>query len=249
MLKFKSIKTQLIIYLICFAIFLALKNGDMVFLAMTAVAVFSALVTESLILYFKKEGFQITESSIITGLIVGFVLSSDEIWLKFVFASILAILSKYLIRFQKRHLFNPAAFGIFISIILFGASTQWKGTYLWYIVVPMGIYFTHRLRKNEVVIGYVSVFLILFGTQALFQKISLLNIFGYLSYFYLFIMVIEPKTTPVKTAGKYLFGAGAAVLIFVLTQVGAKFDVELFSLLAMNTMLPLLSTLKLKKEV
>lgn len=247
MLKINSIKTQLILYLICFAIFLAFKNKDMAFLVMVTIAVFSALAAESVILYFKTKVFQVTESSIITGLIVGFVLSSDEMWLKFFFASLLAILSKSLIRFHKRHLFNPAAFGIFLSIILFNATTQWKGTYLWYIVVPLGIYFTHKLRKDEIVIGYTVVFLVLFGIQALLQKVALFNIFGYLSYFFIFVMVIEPKTTPVKRLGKYLFGAGAATLIFVLTQIGIKYDVELLGLLTMNAIVPLLNTLELNK--
>lgn len=248
MFKLKSIKTQLILYLVCFAIFLAFKDRDAVFLVMMAVALISALATESILLYFKTKIFQITESSIITGLIVGYVLSSDEAWFKFVLASILAILSKYLIRFQKKHLFNPAALGLFLTIILFGANTQWKGTYTWYILLPLGFYFAYKLRKLELIIGYAIVFLALFGTQAILQKISLWEILGYNSFFYIFVMVIEPRTTPVKTAGKYLFGAGVAILIFVLTQVGVKFDVELLSLLAMNSLVPLLSVSSLKKE-
>ena len=60
-------------------------------------------------------------------------------------------------------------------------------------------------------------------------------------------MVIEPKTGPAKVAGKYFFGAGIAALIFILTETGVKFDAELFSLLAMNAVVPLLNKLPLKK--
>lgn len=243
MLNFKSIKTQLILYLVCFALFLAVKDKDFIFLFTTLIAVVSALAVEAIVLYLRTKAFQITESSVITGLIIGFVLSSDEAWWKFVFASLLAILSKHLIRFQKKHIFNPAAFGIFLSIILLGASTQWRGTYLWYIVVPFGIYFVYKLKKTGVLIGYALISLLLFGSQAILQKVSFWNIFGYFSYFYIFVMVIEPKTTPLKTTGKYLFGAGTAALIFILTEAGVKFDVELFSLLAMNVTVPLLNRL------
>lgn len=241
MVKFKSIKTQLILYLVCFAVLLALKEKDFVFLFTTTVAVISALAVEALILYLKTKKFRITESAIITGLIVGYVLSSDEAWFKFAFASSSAILSKYLFRFQKRHIFNPAALGIFLTLVLLGASAQWKGTYLWYIIVPLGIYFVHKLKKIEVIIGYAIISLLLFGMQAVSQKVSFLNIFGYFSYFYIFVMVIEPKTTPVNSRGKYLFGAGTAALIFILTELGIKFDVELFSLLVMNITVPLLN--------
>jgi len=243
MLNLKSIKTQLIIYLVCLALFLAIKDKDISFLFTVLVAVISALVIESLILYLKTKTFRITESSVITGLIIGFVLSSDEVWWTFVFASAVAIFSKHLIRFHKKHIFNPAAFGIFLSIILLQASTQWRGTYLWYIVVPFGIYFVNKLKKTGVLIGYALVSLLLFGSQAMLQKVSFWNIFGYLSYFYIFVMVIEPKTTPLKTTGKYLFGAGTVALIFILTGAGVKFDVELFSLLAMNLTVPLLNKL------
>lgn len=243
MFNLKSIKTQLILYLVCFALFLAIKDKDILFLFTVFVAVISALVIESFILYLKNKAFQITESSIITGLILGFVLSSDEVWWKFVFSSALAIFSKHLIRFQKKHIFNPAAFGIFLSTILLGASTQWKGTYLWYIVVPFGIYFIYKLKKTVVLIGYALISLLSFGSQAMLQKVSLWNIFGYLSYFYIFVMVIEPKTTPLKTIGKYLFGASTAALIFILTKAGVKFDAELFSLLVMNATVPLLNKL------
>jgi Na+-translocating ferredoxin:NAD+ oxidoreductase RnfD subunit len=47
-------------------------------------------------------------------------------------------------------------------------------------------------------------------------------------------MIIEPKTSPAKPRGQIIFGAGIAVLIFILTGLGAKFDVELFSLLILN---------------
>jgi len=246
MLNLKSIKTQLIIYLVCFALFLAIKDKDTSFLFTVLVAVISALVIESFILYLKTKTFKITESAVITGLIIGFVLSGDEVWWKFVFASALAIFSKHSIHFHKKHIFNPAAFGIFLSIILLGASTQWRGTYLWYILVPFGIYFVYKLKKTGVLIGYALVSLLLFGSQAMLEKVPFWNIFGYLSYFYIFVMLIEPKTTPLKTTGKYLFGAGTAALIFILTGAGVKFDVELFSLLAMNVIVPLLNKLPIK---
>ena len=248
MLKLKSIKTRLILYLAFFALFLAAKDRDVLFLGTLIIAVISSLAAESVILYLKTKVFQVTESSIITGLIIGYVLSSDEVWWRFVLASSLAILSKYLIRFRKKHIFNPASFGIFLTLIIFGASTQWKETYAWYILLPFGFYFAQKIRKMEIIIGYAVFSLTLFGIQAVLQKVPLWHIFGYLSYFYIFVMVIEPKTTPLRPIGKFLFGAGVAVLIFILTAAGARFDVELFSLLAMNIAVPLLNKLPQRKK-
>ena len=230
----KSIKTQLVIYLTCFAIFLAIKDKSVIFLLSCGLAVLSALGIESVVLYFKTKAWKITESSIITGLIIGYVLSSDQAWWKFLATGALAILSKQLIVFKKKHIFNPAAFGIFLSFILFATATQWKGTYAWYILLPAGIYFAQKMGKLKIVVSYFLVSFVLFGIQAIVQKIPLGHILGYFSYFYIFVMVIEPKTSPVKPREQIIFGAGIAVLIFMLTELGARFDVELFSLLALN---------------
>ncbi|MCX5694568.1 MAG: RnfABCDGE type electron transport complex subunit D [Candidatus Omnitrophica bacterium] len=230
----KSVKGQLVIYLTCFAVFLAIKDRNGIFLLATSFAVLSALGTESVIVYFKTRVWKLTASSAITGLIIGYVFSSDQSWWKLLVACVLAISSKYLIRFQKKHIFNPAAFGILLVIVLFGASTQWKGTYVWYILLPGGIYFAQKIRKLKIVISYFLVSLALFGIQAITQKIPLTHILGYLSYFYIFVMIIEPKTSPVKPVGQIVFGAGIAGLIFILTGYGVKFDAELFSLLILN---------------
>lgn len=248
MFNLKSVKTQLILYLGCLALLIVIKDKNFSFFFSVLIAVISALAIEAFVLYLKTKTFRATESSVITGLIIGFVLSSDELWWKFVLASALAIFSKHLITFKKKHIFNPAAFGIFLTLIFFDASTQWRGTYLWYILAPFGLYFTQKIKKIEVVIGYAIVSLLLFGIQAFLQKVPLWNIFSYFSYFYIFVMVVEPKTTPLDSIGKYLFGVGTAMLIFILTEAGVKFDAELFSLLAMNTGVALLNKLSAKKE-
>ena len=242
----KSVKTQLILYLLFFAIVLSVKDSNLTLLIATLIAVAASVAIESATLYLKTKRLQLTESSIITGLIIGYVVSSDMAWWKIGLAAALAILSKNILRFRGRHVFNPAAFGIFVSTILLGVSTQWMGTYLWYVLIPFGIYFTFRTRKVEIVSGYAVLSLVLFGVQALSQNVPLVNIFGYLSYFYIFIMVIEPKTTPQNLFGKYLFGAGLAAGIFILTEVGVQFDAELLSLLIMNATVPLLNKLPQK---
>jgi len=243
----KSIKTQLIIYLTGFAVFLAVKDRNIMFLLTTGFAVFLAIGVESSVLYFSTKAIKLTSSSVITGLIIGFVLSSDQEWWKFLVACGLAIISKHLITFKKKHVFNPAAFGIFLTLILFSASTQWKGTYLWYILLPCGIYFAQRLGKLRIIISYFLVALALFTTQAIIQRAPLVNVLGYLSYFYIFVMAIEPKTSPVKSSEQIIFGAGMAILIFMLTESGVKFDVELFSLLVLNIGILFINRVTLKE--
>lgn len=247
-MKSFSIKTKLIIFLAGFAVFLSAKDRDTAFLFTLIIALVSAIIIDSTFSYFKNKKLALSESSIISALIIGFVLSSDNPWWVITLASLFAISSKYLIRFNKKHIFNPAAFGIFSSILLFGANTQWKGTFLWYILLPIGLYFTYKIRKLELIIGYLITALGAFGVQALLNKVSLINIFGYLSYFYVFIMLIEPKTTPVKPLAKFIFGIGAAGLIFTFIQAQARFDSELAALLILNLFVPLLNKIPERRK-
>jgi Na+-translocating ferredoxin:NAD+ oxidoreductase RnfD subunit len=247
MFNLRSIKTQLILYLLAFALFLVFKGRDFSFLLSFLTCVAAAVFAEAGVLYFKARKLQVTESALIAGAIMGCVFSSDEVWWKLAIAAVLAILFKHAVRSRNKHIFNPAALGIFLSAVLGGVALQWNGTYLWYFLVPFGIYLAHKMRKLEIVAGYAGMALVLFGTQALLQKVPLLNIFGYFSYFYVFIMVIEPKTTPSNRVGKYVFGAAVAGLIFILTESGARFDVELFSLLAMNAAVPLMNKFPVKQ--
>jgi len=241
MMKSLSIKTKLIIFLAGFAVFLTIKDKDTVFLFTIITALISVIIADLFFSYFKIRKFSISESSVISALIIGFVLASDNPKWVIVLASLAAIFSKHLICFNKKHVLNPAACGIFLSILLFGANTQWRGTFAWYILIPVGLYFTYKIRKLELITGYFITALGLFGIQAVLNRVPLINIFGYLSYFYIFIMLIEPKTTPIKPLAKLIFGIGAAALIFVFVQAQVSFDAELAALLISNIFVPLLN--------
>jgi len=248
MVDFNSIKTQLIVFLLGFAAYLYSIDKQSAFIFTLCLSFAAASGTESLFLYFRSKKFQVTESALVSGLIIGIVLSGDNRWWVIALAGILAILSKHLLRFESRHVFNPAAFGIFLSIILMASLTEWRGAYLWYILVPFGTYFVYKIKKLKILAGFVLTFFILFGTQAFIRKVPIWNIFGYFNYFYLFVMLIEPKTTPSKSYGKIIFGVGAAALIFILTDMGVKFDVELCSLLILNAFTPLLNKIPQRRR-
>lgn len=243
-MKSLSIKTQLIIFLSIFALYLSFVDKDSLFLVTTLVAVAGAMAADSVIVFFRSKKFVLTESSVISGLIIGYVLSNIYPWWMFLLASVFAICSKYLLRIREKHLFNPAAFGIFLATVLLGASTQWRGVGLWYILVPAGVYFVSKIRKTEVVIGYAAAFLVLFGAQAFFQKQSLLDVLAYQNFFFVFVMLIEPKTTPITRKGKVVFGVAVVILVFILTASRVKFDAELLSLLVVNAFSLLLNKLK-----
>ena len=248
-MKSVSIKTKLIIFLIVLALFLSVKEKDIVFLFTLIIALISAIIADSTWYYCKNKKFSISESLVVSALIIGFVLAGDNPWWIIGLTSLFAVSSKYLIRINNKHIFNPAAFGIFLSFLLFGANTQWRGTFLWYILAPIGLYFVYGIRKLELLFGYLITALCLFAVQAGLNRVPLINIFGYLSYFYVFIMLIEPKTTPVKPLAKLIFGILVACLIFTFTQAQVRFDAELAALLILNLFVPLLNKIQERRIV
>ncbi|MFH0754035.1 MAG: RnfABCDGE type electron transport complex subunit D [Candidatus Omnitrophota bacterium] len=245
----RSIKAQLIIFLFLLAGFVVIKDKEISFLFAFMLCVATAVFIEAVVLYFKTHKWQVTESAVIAGAIVGFVASSGIVWWKLVAVVAVAILSKHFIRWRNKHVFNPAAFGLLMAVIILGVPAQWKATYLWYFLVPFGGYLAWKMRRLEVLAGYAVVSLLAFGSQALLQHAALVDMLGYFSYFYIFIMIVEPKTTPAGGVPKYLFGGLLAGLIFALTQSSLACDIELLSLLIMNMAVPLLNKIVVKKGV
>jgi len=239
-MNIKSIKVQLGIFLLLFSAYIAFLEKHAGFLLAICISVISAALVDSAAAYLKKKEFVLTESSIVTGLIVSYVMASSQAWWMIALASILAISSKHIIRFKARHIFNPAAFGVLAIVFLLGAYTEWKGAYLWYIIIPFGVYFSFKIKKLELVISYFIASFILFGVQAVIQRVNLWEILGYLNYFFIFIMLIEPMTTPMTKFGKIIFGSGVGGLVFILYTLGVK-EPELLALACLNLFTPSLN--------
>ena len=233
-MKLTSIKVQLSLFLGLFAAYLTFAEKNFLFPLAIFIAILFSVASDTLINYLKNKKITVTESSIVTGLIIGYVLSNQESWLIIAMASIFAIVSKHVIRFRKSHIFNPAALGIFIVVLFFGAYTQWKVAYSWYILVPLGIYLASKIKRLSLIVSFFITSLFLYGPQAFLHNVSLVDIFGYLNYFFIFIMMIEPRTTPVRRRSKILFGMGVAAFIFAFYEFGVSLEAELYALLGVN---------------
>lgn len=237
-MNLKSIKVQLNLFLAAFAVFLYLKGPSFILLAGFFWAVLFSALIEALVLYFTTQKFQITASALTSGMILGFVLASESPWWMFLAVAACAVGLKHVLQFHGKNLLNPAALGIFLAVLPLKGATEWKGAYEWYILIPAGLYIVSKIKKMEIVLSYFAMSLVFFIPQALMQGASLVDIPWYFNYFFIFIMLIEPKTTPATRMAKIIFGAGVAFLIFLLTEWGFRYEPELFALLALNALTP-----------
>jgi enediyne biosynthesis protein E5 len=246
--KAPSFKMQLAGFLAVFAAYLSWTFQEISFLFALLIAVGSALCFDAGAVFLKTKKIKLSESALISGLIIGYVLSSAQPWWIFSVAAFFAIASKQFLCWNRKHLLNPAAFGILLTVLIFKAFIAWNGADLWYALVPFGIYFAWKARKLEMVGVYVLVGGLLSGAEALLKGEPLgLSFLGYQNFFFIFIMLIEPKTTPIRRMGKALFGAGVAAGVFLLIAMGIPMRAELYSLLAFNLMVPLLNKLPIEE--
>lgn len=243
-----SLKLQLSLFLTSFLIFLSFQESDIAFFTNTIISLVTCVVIDSLFYFAKAKKFKITESSLITGLIIGFVLSSSLKWWFFILAAGLAIITKHLIRINNKHIFNPAALGIFLVIAIFKQATQWHGAYSWYIIIPFGLYFVWRIKKITIVSVYLLTYILLSVIQSHHLGTSILNQIFYANYFFIFVMLIEPRTSPFDLKPKIAYGVLVGVFSFILQWFNLPYDTELAALLIGNLVLNLYNKRKEAKN-
>ena len=104
----------------------------------TGIAIVASLITELILskIYFGK--WPILASAYISGISVGILVRSPAVWPYFVCA-VVSIMSKYVLRVNNRHIWNPSNFGIAVLVFLAPEtvatlSIQW-GNYLLPMIV------------------------------------------------------------------------------------------------------------------
>ena len=147
------------------------------------------------------------KSAVVSGFIVSGILDYKEPWFVLVSFLAIAVLSKYIIRFKGRHIFNPANFGLFFAALLKMPLT-WKIESNIPLIILAGIYLAYSLKKLPHIAGFLTFFIVLFS-------ISGTNPIGMVSWFFLFIILIEPKTSGYGAGRGFVFGSIAAIASFL----------------------------------
>ena len=152
------------------------------------------------------------------------------------FACALAIISKHLLRVNGKHIFNPANLGLF-AVVVFGQPLTWQIEANSTIIIIVGLYLAYSLKKIPHIAGFGLFFCVLFG-------LSGLNPSGLVSWFFVFIMLIEPKTSGFGNLRGLAFGGIAAVGSFLVYSFIPRIDLYVGGLFLANLFNPLLDKIK-----
>lgn len=249
-----NLYTLLIIILSIFSIIGFFVFGIKSTLPQLIIAIITAGLLDSLIYFYKTKRFKISKSGIITGFFVGLVLSTGQFWYVPLFASIVAILGKHIGRYimqligQRNHLFNPAIFGIFVSMLIFRTGDGWWGAGSLIAVIILGIILLLRFKA----VGLVVSFLITYFVFLFLFNIGSLGNFGinFLTshlYFFAFFMLTEPRTSPTLFKGKIIYGILSGIVINLMILLLPLYTFTL-GLLICNLFVPFINYFTLLKS-
>ena len=143
-------------------------------------------------------------SAYISGISIGMLLRSPDIW-PYALCAAISIVSKYVIRVDGRHIWNPSNFGIVAMLVLASdtvasLSVQWGNNLLPMVVVwTFGAIIINSLGRFHITLTYVASFLFFAGVRHLVTGHPFLAeaapLTGPMYQLFIFFMITDPKTT------------------------------------------------------
>ena len=177
----------------------------------TAIAIATAIGVEMLLGRLTFGKFPHPASSYITGISVGILVRSPFLW-PYALASLLSIVSKYVLRYEGRHLWNPSNLGV--SAVLFLApdtvsllSIQW-GNNIWPMAViwVLGFFIVWRVGRLHISAAYVVAFAAFSLVRSAITGnpwlATVAPITGPMYQLFIFFMITDPKTTVSSRRGQ-----------------------------------------------
>lgn len=214
----------IIIFLVISGLSAVYLTKNVSFLLQLIVAPIVAIILDIAINYAKTKHMIKPLTAAITGLIIALVLPASLMYVAA--ASAIAIVSKHVIKWKGRNLFNPAALGILAVTLIFAVDTSW-----WIsasLLTLLGFLVVFKLGRLRTSLAFLAVYLVLVyaTTQQILPDMT--------AIFFATIMLIEPKTSPYTKKGMIVFGIATAVLVVAIQPLQLGKDPFLIGLLTMN---------------
>ena len=170
----------------------------------TFLAIATAIAVELVLVRLFGGKWPHLASAYISGISIGMLVRSPEMW-PYALCSAISISSKYVIRVDGRHLWNPSNLGVVAMLVLAadkvaGLSVQWGNNLLPMVVVwAFGTVIIHALGRFHITLTYVVSFILFSVVRAALTGhpwlAEVAPITGPMYQLYIFFMITDPKTT------------------------------------------------------
>lgn len=177
-------------------------------------------------------------------------------------AAVWATASKYILSIRKKHVFNPAALAVVLTAFAINQSaTWWVGGNQWIALTTIlgGLLVVRKVRKTDMVVSFIVVLCITivgFTLSTGGNAVSVLQkAFVHAPiFFFAFVMLTEPLTTPPSRISRILYGALVGFLFAPMVHVGLVYSTPELALVIGNIFSYLVSPkqkllLRLKEKV
>ncbi len=184
----------------------------------TIMGILAAIVVEIVFSLIFVKKLPILTSAYLSGVSVGILVQATTIW-PYMFCAAVAILSKYLIRVDGRHIWNPSNLGIVTLLLVAPAyastlSAQAGNNYvaiagIWLV----GCLTINRIKRFHICFTYAAFFLLFAALRAVILGHFVSNesfmqeagpITGPMYQLFVFFMITDPKTTVQSWKGQVL---------------------------------------------
>src|SRR5687767_14374482 len=155
------------------------------------------------------------KSALICALGISFLLRSNSLWL-LIAAIVIAVGSKFVVRWNGKHIFNPTNGAMVLMMILtdrvWVSPGQWgSAAFIAFFVLCAGGLVVYRSSRSDVTIAFLAFWAaILFGRSLMLgdpMTVPLHRLENGTLLIFAFFMISDPKTTPNARAGRIFFAA------------------------------------------
>ena len=171
-------------------------------------------------------------------------------WYITALAAFLTVASKYIFRFNQKHIFNPSAFGIIATIFLTNdawlSPGQWgNNAVIFFSVITLGTIVVTRVQKLDVSLAFLLTFIGLLYWRQVY-------ILGWpMDYFihsvstgslllFSFFMISDPRTSPNHPVARIIWAVLIAAVSFYLAVFKWKYNTPVWVLVTAAPLVPLL---------
>ena len=190
-------------------------------------------------------------SPLITSLSLTLLLRTDEVALAAA-AAVIAIGSKFLIRFRGKHVFNPA--NMALVTLMLASDQAWVSSGQWgsaaigaFTLACLGFLVLTRARRAETTIAFLLIYASMLFGRAIWLgdplAIPMHQLQNGALLIFAFFMISDPKTTPNTPAGRVLFAAVVAAIAFTIQFIYYEPNGPILALIVSAPMVPLIDTL------
>ena len=183
----------------------------------------AALATQEFLDWWFERRESGVKSAIVTSLGLSLLLRANALWIHPVIA-ILAIAAKFFVRFDGKHLFNPANLGVVLALVALPgtwvSAGQWGHDVAmagWIFVLGMTV--VARATRSDVSFAFLASYLGLVGLRVLWLGQSFAiwrhQLESGALLLFTFFMISDPKTIPNRRIARVIHAALVAAIAFV----------------------------------